>query len=194
MDDHHARDVLTYRGRSILYFVTIKGKPLFARPTRTYSGHYDPYFADFLNEEYNRIIASISWLGYRFLHFKTIGAVEFQTVRQNQSPPFSCMLRAKKMKWTLEGERWTLSEVDSIPDTATRTNMSHFSYQLRHTDEKGRRWASKVDELLKKARDVHTKPKRGQAWNFRIHIIEIIDARCVQPLERTSALISSCIA
>jgi hypothetical protein len=101
------------------------------------------------------------------------------------------MLRVeKKMKWTLEGNSWKLSEVDSIPNTATRTNMSHFSYQLRHTNEKGKRWAKKVDELLIKARDVHTNPKSGQVWNFRIHIIEVIDARCVQPLERTSALLS----
>jgi hypothetical protein len=194
MDGQHVRDVLTYGGRSILYFVTIKGRPTFALPTRIYSGHYDPYFADFLNEEYNRIITGTSWLGCRCLHFKTIGAVEFQTVRQNQFPPFSSMLMVKKLKWTLKGNSWKLSEVDSIPNTATRTNMSHFSYQLRHTDEKGRRWARKVEDLLIKARDVHTKPRNGQAWNFRIHIIEIIDARCVQPLERTSALISSCIA
>jgi hypothetical protein len=74
-------------------FVTIKGQPVFARPVRRYTSlRYDPYVADFLNEEYNHIIASTRW---RFLHFKTIGAVEFQTVHQNQSPPFLCMLRVK---------------------------------------------------------------------------------------------------
>ena len=104
------------------------------------------------------------------------------------------MLMVKKLKWTLEGNSWKLSEVDSIPNTATRTNMNHFSYQLQYADEKGRRWARKVEDVLIKARDVHTKPRNGQAWNFRIHIIEIIDARCVQALEQTSALLSSCIA
>jgi hypothetical protein len=55
--------------------------------------------------------------------------------------------------------------------------MSHFSYQLRHTDERTKRWAKKVDELLIKAKNVHTTPESGRMWNFRIHIIEIIDAQ-----------------
>jgi hypothetical protein len=82
------------------------------------------------------------------------------------------------MKWVQrEDEKWWLAEVDSIPESASRATMSHFSYQLRHTYKKSRRWTNKIDDLLKKAIYIHAPPNTERVWNFRIHIIEILDAQ-----------------
>jgi hypothetical protein len=66
---------------SILCFVTIKGNPVFAEPAREFEMNgNNSDFALYLNEEYNYINARNRWWGFRYVHFKTIGAIEFQTV------------------------------------------------------------------------------------------------------------------
>jgi hypothetical protein len=65
----------------ILCFVTIKGNPVFAKPAREFdTSGSESDFALYLSEEYNYINAKNRWWGFRFLHFKAIGAIEFQTV------------------------------------------------------------------------------------------------------------------
>ncbi|KAI3316679.1 hypothetical protein HD806DRAFT_516951 [Xylariaceae sp. AK1471] len=152
---------------SILCFVTIRGKLEIAEPAAQFGWRFrtkecdDAYFAAFLNEEYGRITARARWYGRAF-SFKTIAAVEFQT-------------------WKLTGRAWSLADVDSIPETATRTTMSHFSYQLRHPFVGGRHWVNKLERLLKAADQVHASGHSGSGskWNFRIHIIEMIDVRAI---------------
>jgi len=145
---------------SVWVFVTIRGRPVFAPHVQKYwTGGHDRNFTAFLNREYRRIISTTSGYIGSILHFKTIGAVEFQT-------------------WTLNNNTWTLAEVDSIPENlSSRTNLSHFSYQLRHTYEKATRWSDKLDKLMITATYVHTSSQSGAEWSFRIHIIEIIDAQ-----------------
>jgi len=71
--------------KSIICFVTIGGKPEFAEPAAQFGRTFrtkecdDAYFAAFLMKEYGRIISQVRWYG-RVMSFKTIAAVEFQTV------------------------------------------------------------------------------------------------------------------
>ncbi|KAI8623733.1 hypothetical protein F5Y19DRAFT_348223 [Xylariaceae sp. FL1651] len=152
---------------SIHCFVTIRGKAEFAEPAARFGARFrtercnDAYLAAFLIKEYEQISTQARWYG-RLINFKTIGAVEFQT-------------------WKFKDRVWSLAEVDSIPEQATRNTMSHFSYQLRHPYTGARHWVNKLEKLLKAADQMHANGREGsgERWNFRVHIIEIIDSRVI---------------
>lgn len=67
---------------SVLCFVTVRGEPIFAKnPARYKTNGSDDEFAVFLKQEYKEIVAKARWLPLHLFPLKTIGAVEFQTVR-----------------------------------------------------------------------------------------------------------------
>ncbi|KAI3318499.1 hypothetical protein HD806DRAFT_511822 [Xylariaceae sp. AK1471] len=166
-DQAHRHRLMQPQQFSIICFVTIGGKPEVAEPAARFEIPFrtdkydDAYFATFLKKEYRRIRVQARWYG-RLINFKTIAAVEFQT-------------------WKLIGTAWSLHEVDSIPETATRTAMSHFSYRLRHPYPGSRYCVKKLEELIKEADSLCADDQRGTClkWNFRIHIIESIDFRAI---------------
>jgi hypothetical protein len=59
----------------------LKGKPYFAFPAQPYIvRNDDSASAKYLDKQYDRIITSAKGSLFKYLHFRTIGAVEFQTV------------------------------------------------------------------------------------------------------------------